>query len=124
MMNLFVEVGRLCRETDAFLAEKTATNSPLLQVRVFERGQEWSAELAALQQQLNRRYEDLLAELKSLDDDWDAVRAQVPTPEPAGNPKVTPSTAALKRLEELYRLFSYLVRWRAQLQERLVRISL
>jgi curved DNA-binding protein CbpA len=111
LMNLFIKVGGLCRETDAFLAEKDRTTSPLLQVGLFERGQEWTAKLAAIQQEINSRYETLLTELRALDADWN------------GKPDPARRGAALKRLEELYRLFSYLARWSAQVQERIVRIS-
>jgi DnaJ-domain-containing protein 1 len=113
LMNLFMEVGRLCRDTDAFLVEKAATTSPMLQIRVFELGQEWTGKLVILQQQIAGRQETALSELKALDAAWDST--------------VGPGAArnvALKRLEELYRLFSFFGRWRAQIQERIVRLAL
>src|ERR1700744_6474575 len=39
LMDLSLEVGKACREADAFLAEKAKVTSPLLQVSFFERGQ-------------------------------------------------------------------------------------
>ena len=111
LMNLFMHVGALGRETDAFLAQKAATASPLLQVQMFERGQEWSAKLSALQEQIWSREEEALGELKTLDTAWE-------TNEKDGR------RTALKRLEELYRLLSFFGRWRAQIQERIVRLTL
>src|ERR1043166_1863885 len=48
-MDLFVEVGQLCRDVDAFLAERRNVTSPLLKVQMFERGMEWTDKLQALQ---------------------------------------------------------------------------
>ena len=42
LMDLSLEVGKACREADAFLAEKARVPSPLLQVTFFERGQEFA----------------------------------------------------------------------------------
>lgn len=115
LTKLFLEVGRLCRQADAFLSEKEGATSPLLQVGLFELGQERTAELMALQRQINCRYEALVAELKMIDADW--------PPDEAGA-EVARRRALLPKLEELYRLFSYVARWSAQIQERVVRISL
>ena len=48
LMDLSLEVGKACREADAFLAEKAKVTSPLLQVTYFERGQEFVDKLQAL----------------------------------------------------------------------------
>lgn len=111
LMDRFMEVSRLCREADGFLAEKAATTSPLLLAQMFERGQEWVDKLGSLGKQLEAWREELVAQLKSLDAQW--------------NTDQTPSTkqTALLRLEELSQLFGYAARWRAQVQERLVRLS-
>ena len=41
LADLFAEVATVCKSADHFLAEKTKATSPLLQVRLFERGQDW-----------------------------------------------------------------------------------
>src|SRR4051812_7937935 len=41
-MDLFVEVGQVCRDADAFLAEKAKVTSPLLKVQMFEKGMDWT----------------------------------------------------------------------------------
>lgn len=107
----FAEVAAICRAADGFLAEKGRATSPLLQVKLFERGQEWVEKLQALQQKLGRLREQLTDELKRLDQEWRQADA-------LGRRNCLP------KLEELYRFFSYFNRWNNQLQERLVQLSL
>ena len=108
LMDLSLEIGKACREADAFLAEKAKITSPLLQVTFFERSQEFVENLQALRQRVHALNERLTAELKEIDAAWTADSAS--------------HTALLQRLEELYRLFSYFARWTAQIQERAVRL--
>ena len=105
----FTEVATACRQADAFLAEKNRTTSPLLQVGLFERAQEWIERLKTLQSRLGVFHHQLLDELRSLDAAWTGV----------GDPK-----SLLPRLEELYRLFGYFNRWSSQVQERIMQLSL
>lgn len=111
LADLFAEVAMTCRQTDAFLAEKSQVTSPLLQVQLFERGQEWVEKLNALQQKLNGLHSQLMDELKRLDEQWMSVSA--------GSRQET-----LAKAEELYRLFGYFNRWNKQIQERVVQLSL
>src|SRR5882757_7534930 len=110
LADLFAEVANSCRSADGFLAEKSKATSPLLQVQLFERGQDWVEKLNGLQRKLNELREQLTGELKSLDAQWVsadvAVRREI-----------------LPRLEELYRLFGYFNRWNNQIQERVVQLS-
>jgi curved DNA-binding protein CbpA len=109
LADLFAEVANSCRSADIFLAEKSQTTSPLVQVQFFERGQDWVEKLNGLQRKLNELREELTVELKSLDAQW--ISANAPT-------------EILPKLEELYRLFSYFNRWNGQIQERVVQLSL
>jgi DnaJ-domain-containing protein 1 len=109
LMDLSLEVGKACREADAFLAEKAKVTSPLLQVTFFERGEEFADPLRRLRQRVNSLEDQLTGELQRIDAAWQA--------DAAGR------KALLPRLEELYRLFSYFARWNAQIQERVVRLS-
>jgi DnaJ-domain-containing protein 1 len=113
LMHLFLELSRLCREADGFLAEAATVNSPLLKVQMFERGQEWTDKLSALQKRINSWREEAIGELKTIDAGWDANQAEDPAKR----------AVSLHRLEELYRLFSYFARWTGQIQERIVQIS-
>ncbi len=111
LADLFANVANTCRAADGFLAEKAQVTSPLLQVQMFERGQEWVEKLNQLQQKLNHLREQLDGELKSLDTRWLAADA-------------TARHDLLPPLEELYRLFGYFNRWNNQIQERIVQLSL
>jgi len=115
-MDLFAEVSQLCRETDAFLAEKASVTSPLLKVRVFERGMALVDRLNSLVEHLKGRREGLIAQMRNLNMAWE-------TAPPVGSSSrlhVLPCS----RLEHIYRDFSYLKRWTQQLQERLVQLTL
>ena len=114
LMDFFFQVGQLFKNADSVLTEKGRTSSPLLQVQVFQTAQEWTEKLNKLQQQLKARQEGLTVELKELDARW-IDRSQ---PEPGDK------AAILRRVEELYRLFSYFARWESQAQEKIVQLSL
>jgi DnaJ-domain-containing protein 1 len=109
LADLFAEVAVTCRQADLFLAEKAKVVSPLLQVKLFERGQEWVEKLNELQRRLSHWHGQLLDQLKSLDEQWAT---------PAMRPQVLPG------LEDLYRFFGYFNRWHNQIQERVVQLSL
>lgn len=111
LMDLSLEIGQACRHADTVLAEKAKVTSPLLKVQCVERGHEETGKLQALQQKISGHREQLDAELRRLDADWNAGSPQ------AGR------VALLNRIEELYRLFSYFARWNDQLQERIARLS-
>jgi len=110
LADLFAEVANRCRSADGFLAEKSKVTSPLVQVQLFERGQDWVEKLNGLQRKLNALREQLTAELKSLDAEWISANAVA-------------RREILPKLEELYRLFGYFNRWNNQIQERVVQLS-
>jgi molecular chaperone HscB len=111
LADLFAKIAAVCRKADDFLAEKNKISSPLLQVRFFERAQEWIEKLNPIQRQINGLRDELTAELKSLDEEWIANNLEA-----RGN--------LLKKLEDLYRLLGYFNRWNGQIQERIVRLTL
>ena len=111
LADLFASVAADCRNADIFLAEKAKATSPLIQVQLFERGQDWVEKLNILQRKLNELREKQIEELKSLDALWVSGNAEM-------HGKI------LSRLEELYRLFGYLNRWNNQIQQRVVQLSL
>jgi DnaJ-domain-containing protein 1 len=114
-IELFFEVGRLCREADSFLALKAKTESPLLKAEMFAPGMDMTDRLDALQRRITARREELTEELKQLNAVWQSA------PEP-GNPSRT-AALPLEKLEAVYRMFSYIARWTAQIQERTVQLS-
>lgn len=114
-MDLFVEVGQLCRDVDAFIAESAKVTSPLLKVQMFERAMEWTDKLQALQQRINARRDELAAELQRMNTVWESAP-------PIGSP-ARAAALPLERLEQIYRVFSYIARWSEQIQERTVQLA-
>ena len=113
LTEFFFQIGQLLRQTDAFLTNKAATPSPLLQVQLFETGQSWTEKLTELQRQVHARQGWLLENLRRLDEEW-VRNASTQQQDRCG---------MLRRLEDLYRLFSYFARWESQIQERIVQLS-
>jgi curved DNA-binding protein CbpA len=111
LADLFAEIAAVCHNADGFLAGKSKVTSPLLQVQLFERAQEWIERLNSLQRKLNGLREKLTVELRSLDEKWITNGSK-----PPGD--------LLKKVEELYRLFGYFNRWNNQIQERVVQLTL
>jgi hypothetical protein len=110
LADLFAEVATDCKSADGFLVEKSKATSPLLQVQLFERGQDWVEKLNGLQRKLNELRGQLTGELQSLDGQWISADS--------GSRR-----EILPKLEELYRLFGYFNRWNSQIQERVVQLS-
>lgn len=114
-MDLFMEVGQLCREVDAFLAERSKITSPMVKVRWFEKGLEWTDRLNGLQGRVNAMRDALCEELRSMNSAWESAP-------PPGSPERL-KALPLERLEQVYRMFSYVARWTEQLQERQVQMA-
>ena len=108
LIAVFNEINQVCRDADALLSEKLQITSPLLQVQFFERSQECTERLAALQQRMNSEREALVAEIERIDSDWNGPRRR----------------AAVDRLDEVSRLLSFFTRWSGQLLERMVRLAM
>ncbi|MCP5520821.1 MAG: J domain-containing protein [Verrucomicrobiales bacterium] len=115
-MDLFVEIGQACREVDGFLEENAAVTSPMLKVKRFEQGLEWTDRLQALLATVGDKRGQLEEELRSLNVVWDAAP-------PVGSP-ARGAGLPLERLEQIYRILSYVSRWTDQLQERVVRLAM
>jgi hypothetical protein len=115
-MDLFIEVGKLCGEVDKFLERKRAAASPLLQVSLFERGQDLADRINELQRKLRGLAADCEAALQQLNLVWKMAP-------PIGDPRRV-AALPLTELEKLYRALSYLSKWSGQLQERLVQLAL
>jgi DnaJ-domain-containing protein 1 len=113
LMDYSLEVSQLCRQADAFLAEKAKVSSPLLQVQLFERGQDETERLLALQRRIQARTGQAEAELKQVDALW---TSDAPL-SPADRKPLLP------QLETLWRLLSYSARWNSQIRERITQLS-
>lgn len=115
-MELFFQVGQLCRETDQFLAGRGQVTSPLLKAQSFERGLALADRISEMLRVLAEASGAIEARLQTLNAAWAAAPA-VGSPERAGQ-------LPLDQVEALYRESSFLARWRGQLQERFVQLSL
>jgi curved DNA-binding protein CbpA len=107
---VFIKVATACQNADSFLAEKSKVTSPLLQVRYFERSQEWIEQLNTLRKQIEGFDAQTVDVLKALNVKWQtnytAKRAEV-----------------LQMAELTYQAFGFFNRWRNQIQERITRLS-
>jgi len=115
-MDSFMEIGELCRQADAFLAEKASATSPLLKVQLFERGMALTDGLQLLAGRLDGRREALMLQLRNLNMAWE-------TAPPVGS-STRLHVLPCSRLEHIYRELSYLKRGTQQIRERLVQLSL
>jgi hypothetical protein len=114
-MDLFMEVGQICRQADSILAGKARTASPLLLAQWLEPGMACAESLGALQQRIHLRRDELLAELKAMNAAWIAAP-------PTASPERT-GALPLRRLEEISRELSYITRWSGQIHERIAQLS-
>jgi len=99
-MDLFVEVGQACRSLDEFLARKRAASGRLERAGLAAEELALQDKLMTLRGKLEALDAGLAGELAKLDAHWRA------------------GTHDLNALESLYRKYSYLARWRQQLEER------
>ena len=77
LMDLFFAIGKEFRAVDALLVEKSNATSPLLQVQLFERGQDRVEKLGALRQTIAVRRDALLLELEPMNAAWEMPAAQI-----------------------------------------------
>ena len=113
-MDLFVEVGQVCRDGDAYLVAKSAAVSPMLKLGMLRAGLEWMERFQGLQQRVNARRDELETELKAMNAAWEAAPV-------VGDP-ARMAALPLERLEQIYRAMSYVARWTGQIQDRLVQL--
>lgn len=106
LMEVFFSVGKVFREVDALLVEKGKATSPLLQVQLFERGQDEVEKLGALREKISARRDALVGELQAVTVGWEAATAK-------------PTDTLLR----IWRLLSFYDRWLAQIQERVAQLS-
>jgi hypothetical protein len=117
LIDVFIQHGKLCREADAFLAERAKVNSPLVRVQYWERGQVIAEKLLAWQSKLSSAVEELNGRLKAADSRWIADTEK-------GTLNGQDRDELLGTLSELFRLFSYYWRWASQVQERIVQLTM
>lgn len=113
LVNLFMEIAPVCRETDGFLARQSAVTSPLLRAQSFPEAQNWMDRLTSQQRIITGRHDALLACLRTLDTAWTETAADAST-----------HPGLLAKLETICRQLGFISRWNGQIQDRLVRLML
>jgi len=99
-MDLFKEVGEMCRELDSYLERKRATTGRLERAGLMGEELTLQDSLVALRMKLEQFGATVDGEIAALDTRWRA------------------GDKDLNALEAVYRKYSYLSRWRQQLEER------
>jgi curved DNA-binding protein CbpA len=99
-MDLFIEVGQACRDLDAFLERKRSAGGALERAALMGEELTLQDKLMALGGKLEKLGASLEGDLAALDARWRSGERD------------------LGALEAIYRKYSYLARWREQLQER------
>jgi len=99
-MDLFVEVGQLCQKVDAFLKEKAQASSALEKASLLARSLAQQDETISLGNKIAAAEQQLDIDLVALDLDWRNGKKD------------------FDMLETLYRKYSYISRWKQQLEER------
>jgi len=115
LMDLFMEVGQTFKAVDDVLDKKAQEDSPLLRARILQQGLGLTDGLTALASLLNAELEILSEDLIQLDDAWPCASA----PSEQGRAAALP----IDRLEDIFQRLSYLRRWQAQVQERLINLA-
>ncbi len=113
LMDLSLQVAKLCGAADVVLGQKGQTLSPLLQVEVFERQQDCAFQLMELLKSIQAQQHEIAASLRALDGKWDDGRLDPET-----------RKMDLLCLEEIYRRLSYLTRWSEKIQERVAQLAM
>jgi curved DNA-binding protein CbpA len=104
LMNLFSEVGLLCREVDSFLAKKAKAESPMLQAQLFAQGLDLSDQIEALQKKVLTAKTNAESELQQISATW-------------------PAAKNLDRLKTLSHTLATTTRWQSQLKERFATLA-
>jgi curved DNA-binding protein CbpA len=99
-MDLFKEVGEMCRELDGFLERKKATTGRLEKAGLMSAELSLQDSLTTLRMKLEQFGATVDTEIAALDARWRT------------------GDKDLNALEAVYRKYSYLARWRQQLEER------
>ena len=115
LIGLFGEVASLCRGADEFLKLKHQAGSAIEKAVLAGQGTLWVEKLQTLGGKIERQREDLYQELESMTPLW----ATAP-----GNRPQRRALLQFDRLEEIYRILSYLGRWKEKISQRITELAL
>lgn len=110
MVTYFTSVGAACREADLFLTSNAEADSPLLKVERMVGAEQQTEKLQQLLQSIH-------GQIGRLEETMQSMGAQSTSPEGV-------AAFPLEQLESIYRVYSFFVRWRRQLEERISQLAL
>ena len=113
IVQFFGEVGAVLRDTNALLAEKSATTSAILRAGLIEKAMPQLEKLHRLQKAIQTHLDGVTFDLRALDGDWaaslrDPIRRET----------------AIATADKLYHLFGFFDRWTGQLRERSFQLTI
>lgn len=102
LLGIFEQIATLTHDVEGFLKLKEKASSAVEKANLFERAMEWKAKLEGFHQEIEALRQELFRELALMNREWEeapvtAAERQLKLP--------------LQRLEQIYRMFSYLNRW-------------
>ena len=109
LADAFLKIAAASRTTDQLAAEKMKIRSPLLQAEFLGKVQPHLDLLERLQQEVTELYQSALTKLQALDKSWQHAANRA---------------AVLRQLEELVQVIGFHARWRSQLREAHLRLTL
>ena len=98
--DLFLEVGQLLKPVDALLEKREAETSPLLKAQSYGEALDWLEKVNNLLKTIHEELGALDQVARELNENWDC-----------------------DSVEKLFHQYSYLQKWRAQLNDRAVRLG-
>ena len=114
LMELFNDVGQVCRASSVLLNELESSSSALVRVTLFRRGQGLLEAAVQFQGKLSARRDELLDEVRALDRAWEDSSLGQGTEQLPALPWA--------RIEQIHRQLGFLDRWMDQLREVVARL--
>jgi DnaJ-domain-containing protein 1 len=115
LMDWAFETGALVREADQFIAEKERNTSPMIAIKHFEKGMQFTDRLNAMQTRIQQALGPLNERLRQMNTAWDSI---------SGDSWTRSSQLPLSELATIYQRYAFLNRWNQQIQERISTLAL
>jgi DnaJ-domain-containing protein 1 len=115
LMDWAFEAGALLREADQFIAEKARNSSPMIAIKHFEKGMQFSDRLIAMQGRIQQALSPLNERLRQMNDIWNGIDGDGPA---------RSSQLPVSELGGIYQRYAFLNRWNQQIQERISTLAL
>ena len=114
LMDWAFETGGLVREADQFIAEKARNSSPMIAIKHFEKGMQFTDRLNAMQARIQQALGPLNERLRQMNTAWSSISGD----------STRSSQLPLSELATIYQRYAFLSRWNQQIQERISTLAL